>query len=243
IKSENARRTAWVYVDLRGIDVGTYVEKAKKVIESQIDLPTGYNIIWSGQYEYMEKARSTLLVVIPLTLLIIFVIIYLNTKSLIKTGIIFVALPLSLVGCFWYLSLLGYNMSVAVWVGIIALAGISAETGVVMLLYLDLAFERWKESGRMKNLGDLTQAIHHGAVKRIRPKIMTICVIIAGLLPIMWSHGAGADVMKRIAAPMIGGVITSGLMELLVFPVIYFMWRGLKLEKDYEPTAHGEIYE
>jgi Cu(I)/Ag(I) efflux system membrane protein CusA/SilA len=191
----------------------------------------------------MQKAKATLMVVIPLTLLIIFVIIYMNTKSLVKTGIIFVALPLSLVGCFWYIYLLGYNMSIAVWIGIIALAGISAETGVVMLLYLDLAFEHWKKNGRMHTLGDLVQAIHHGAVKRIRPKVMTICVIIAGLIPIMWSHGAGADVMKRIAAPMIGGVVTSGLMELLVFPVIYFMWRGLTLEKSYQPTSEQELLE
>jgi Cu(I)/Ag(I) efflux system membrane protein CusA/SilA len=243
IKTENARRTAWIYVDLRGIDVGTYVENAKQIIEDQVDLPAGYNIVWSGQYEYMLKARATLMVVIPLTLLIIFIIIYMNTKSMVKTGIIFVALPLSLVGCFWYIYLLGYNMSVAVWIGIIALAGISAETGVVMLLYLDLAFDLWKKNGRMLNLGDLTQAIHYGAVKRIRPKVMTICVIIAGLIPIMWSHGAGADVMKRIAAPMVGGVITSGLMELMVFPVLYFMWRGLTLEKSYVPTAEDDPYE
>jgi len=243
IKSENARRTAWIYVDLKDIDVGTYVANAQKVLAEKIKLPAGYNIVWSGQYEYMQAAAAKLKVVIPLTLLIIFVIIYINTKSLVKTGIIFVALPLSLVGCFWFLYLLGYNMSVAVWVGIIALAGISAETGVVMLLYLDLAYELWLKNGRMKNLGDLTQAIHHGAVKRIRPKIMTICVIIAGLVPIMWSHGAGADVMKRIAAPMVGGVITSGLMELLVFPVIYFMWRGLKLEHEFEPTGHEDIHD
>jgi Cu(I)/Ag(I) efflux system membrane protein CusA/SilA len=134
-------------------------------------------------------------------------------------------------------------MSVAVWIGIIALAGISAETGVVMLLYLDLAFDLWTKNGRMNNLGDLTQAIHYGAVKRIRPKVMTICVIIAGLIPIMWSHGAGADVMKRIAAPMVGGVITSGLMELMVFPIIYFMWRGLKLDKSRVPTGGEDPHE
>ena len=206
-------------------------------------MPAGYNIVWSGQYEYMQAAAAKLKVVIPLTLLVILVIIYMNTKSLIKTGIIFLALPLSLVGAFWFLYLLDYNTSVAVWVGVIALAGISAETGVVMLLYLDLAYELWVKNGRMQNFGDLTQAIHHGAVKRIRPKVMTICVIIAGLVPIMWSHGAGADVMKRIAAPMVGGVITSGLMELLVFPVIYFMWRGLKLKHDIEPTSTEEIHE
>jgi Cu(I)/Ag(I) efflux system membrane protein CusA/SilA len=243
IKSENTRRNAWIYVDLKGIDVGTYVAKAQEIVNEKIKLPTGYNIVWSGQYEYMQAAKARLMVVIPLTLLIIFVIIYMNTKSLVKTGIIFIALPLSLVGCFWYLYLLGYNMSLAVWVGVIALAGISAETGVVMLLYLDLAFELWKSRGRMKNRGDLVQAIHHGAVKRIRPKMMTICVIIAGLIPIMWSHGAGADVMKRIAAPMIGGVVTSGLMELLVFPVIYFLWRQIGLDKSTLPTAEGEIDE
>ncbi|MBW6512695.1 MAG: CusA/CzcA family heavy metal efflux RND transporter [Desulfuromonadaceae bacterium] len=243
IKSENARRTAWIYVDLKGTDVGTYVAHAQKIIAEKITLPVGYNIVWSGSYEYMQAAAAKLKVVIPLTLLVILVIIYTNTRSLIKTGIIFLALPLSLVGCFWFLYLLGYNTSVAVWVGVIALAGISAETGVVMLLYLDLAYDLWVKNGRMQNFGDLTQAIHHGAVKRIRPKIMTICVIIAGLVPIMWSHGAGADVMKRIAAPMVGGVITSGLMELLVFPVIYFMWRGMTLKRELEPTSMQEIHE
>ena len=240
IKSENARRTAWVFVDIKGVDVGTYVKRAQQEVQEKIKLPPGYNLVWSGQYEYMQAAAAKLRVVIPLTLLIIFVIIYISTKSLVKTAIIFVALPLSLVGCFWFLWLLDYNMSVAVWVGIIALAGISAETGVVMLLYLDLAYERWKTNGQMLTRGDLIQAIHHGAVKRIRPKIMTICVIIAGLVPIMWSHGAGADVMKRIAAPMVGGVITSGVMELLVFPVIYFMWRGIKLDSAMTPTSTVE---
>ncbi len=241
IKSENARRTAWVFVDIKGVDVGTYVKRAQQEVQEKIKLPPGYNLVWSGQYEYMQAAAAKLRVVIPLTLLIIFVIIYISTKSLVKTAIIFVALPLSLVGCFWFLWLLDYNMSVAVWVGIIALAGISAETGVVMLLYLDLAYERWKTNGRMLTRGDLIQAIHHGAVKRIRPKIMTICVIIAGLVPIMWSHGAGADVMKRIAAPMVGGVITSGVMELLVFPVIYFIWRGIKLDRAMTPTSTIEL--
>ncbi|NOY12614.1 MAG: efflux RND transporter permease subunit [Deltaproteobacteria bacterium] len=243
IKTENARKTAWIYVDLKDIDVGTYVERAQKIIAEKVKLPVGYNLVWSGQYEYMQAAAAKLKVVIPLTLLIIFVIIYMNTKSMVKTAIIFVALPLSMVGCFWFLWLLGYHMSVAVWVGVIALAGISAETGVVMLLYLDLAYEMWKEKGRMITRGDLVQAIHHGAVKRIRPKVMTICVIIAGLVPIMWSHGAGADVMKRIAAPMVGGIVTSGIMELMVFPVIYFMWRGLRLKKDMTPTDPGDLVE
>jgi Cu(I)/Ag(I) efflux system membrane protein CusA/SilA len=189
----------------------------------------------------MEKAKKRLVLVIPMTVLIIFLIIYMSTKSMIKTAIVFLAVPFSLVGAFWFLYLLDYNTSVAVWVGIIALAGLDAETGVVMLLYLDLAYKGWVEKGRMKNKGDLVQAIHFGAVKRIRPKIMTISVIIAGLLPIMWSHGAGADVMKRIAAPMVGGVVTSGIMELMVYPVIFFIWRGRKLADNFTPTAQEDV--
>jgi len=240
IKSENGRRTAWVYVDIKDRDIGSYVQDAKAAVAGHIKLPQGYNIVWSGQYEYMEKARARLLVIIPLTVLIILVIIYINTGSLMKTGIVFLAVPFSLVGAFWLLYLLGYNTSVAVWVGLIALAGLDAETGVVMLLYLDLAFKRWQEKGRMVTRGDLVQAIHHGAVQRIRPKVMTIAVIIAGLLPIMWSHGAGSDVMKRIAAPMVGGVVTSGIMELLVYPVIFYIWRGWWLEKNPVATLPDE---
>ncbi|MFA7534478.1 MAG: efflux RND transporter permease subunit [Desulfuromonadales bacterium] len=242
IKSENARRTAWIYVDIKDIDVGTYVKQAQQAVE-KIALPTGYSIVWSGQFEYMQDAKKRFIVIIPLTILIIFVILYLNTKSLIKTGIVFLAVPFSLIGAFWLLYILDYNTSVAVWVGVIALAGLDAETGVVMLLYLDLAHKLWGDNGRMRTRGDLRQAIHHGAVKRIRPKIMTISVIIAGLLPIMWSHGAGADVMKRIAAPMVGGVVTSGIMELMVYPVIYYLWRGRKLEKTLVPTAQTELHE
>jgi len=243
IKSENSRQTAWVYVDLRGIDIGTFVQSAQQVVEENIKLPPGYSIVWSGQYEYMQAAKKRFTVIIPLTALIIFLIIYVNTKSLIKTGIVFMAVPFSLVGAFWILYLLGYQMSVAVLVGMIALAGLDAETGVVMLLYLDISHKLWNDNGRMLNRGDLVQAIHHGAVKRIRPKVMTITVIIAGLLPIMWSHGAGADVMKRIAAPMVGGVVTSGIMELMVYPVIYYLWRGRKLNTSLTPTASGEPQE
>jgi len=241
IKSENARRTAWVYVDITGIDVGTYVKQAQAAVTDKIKLPPGYSIVWSGQFEYMESARERLIVIIPLTILLIFVIIYLNTKSLVKTAIVFLAVPFSLVGAFWFLYFLGYHTSVAVWVGLIALAGLDAETGVVMLLYLDISHKLWGDAGRMQSRGDLVQAIHHGAVKRIRPKVMTISVIIAGLLPIMWSHGAGADVMKRIAAPMVGGVVTSGIMELMVYPVIFFLWRGRKLNKSMTATAEGEV--
>ncbi|HSH12770.1 MAG TPA: efflux RND transporter permease subunit, partial [Desulfurivibrionaceae bacterium] len=243
IKTENARRTAWVYVDIQGTDIGSYVAKARQAVAEKVPLPAGYNIVWSGQFEHMEKARSRLLVIIPFTILIIFVIIYLNTKSLVKTAIVFLAVPFSLVGAFWFLYLLDYHTSVAVWVGLIALAGLDAETGVVMLLYLDLSHKLWDKTGRMQTRGDLVQAIHHGAVKRIRPKIMTISVIIAGLLPIMWSHGAGADVMKRIAAPMVGGVVTSGIMELAVYPVIFFIWRARKLRRSMEATAQGDPHE
>lgn len=243
IKSENARRTAWIYVDLKGMDVGTYVKQARAAVAEKIRLPAGYSLVWSGQYEYMEKAKERFLIVIPLTVLIIFLILYLNTGSLIKTGIVFLAVPFSLVGAFWLLYFLGYDTSVAVWVGIIALAGLDAETGVVMLLYLDLAHKLWGDNGRMRTRGDLVQAIHHGAVKRIRPKVMTICVIIAGLLPIMWSTGAGADVMKRIAAPMVGGSVTSLAMEMLAYPVIFYIWRGRKLDPTLEPTAQGELEE
>lgn len=243
IKSENARRTAWIYVDIKGIDVGTYVKQAKQAVTEQIQLPSGYNIIWSGQFEYMEEAKKRLALIIPLTVLIIFVIIYVSTKSLIKTCIVFTAVPFSMVGAFWYLWYLDYNMSVAVWVGLIALAGLDAETGVIMILYLGLAEKLWGDKGRLNNRGDLMQAIHHGAVKRIRPKVMTIGTIIVGLAPIMWSTGAGSDVMKRIAAPMVAGVTTSGLMELLVYPVIWYLWKGYKLNKSIKPTTDGDIEE
>ncbi len=231
IKSEGAVPNAWIYVDVKNIDVGTYVQMAMRAVNEAVasgtvKLPSGYNIFWSGQYEYMLRARQRLMMVVPLTLLIIVLIIYLNTRSAIKTAIVLLAVPFSLVGAFWILYLLDYNLSVAVWVGIIALAGLDAETGVVMLLYLDLAYEQWTKKGQMRNVTDLRDAIYHGAVKRVRPKAMTASVIVAGLLPILWSHGAGADVMKRIATPMIGGVITSTVMELAVYPAIFFLWRS-----------------
>lgn len=225
IKSEEGHLTAYVYIDFGGRDVGGYVTEAKKHVAS-LKLPDGYYLEWSGEYEYLVKTHERLKLVIPLTIFIIFVLIYFNTASVTKTMIVFLAVPFSLVGSFWYLYFLHYNMSIAVWVGIIALAGLDAETGVVMLLYLDLAYAQWKKEGRMSTLADLKEAIMHGAVKRIRPKIMTVSVILAGLIPIMLSHGTGADVMKPIAAPMIGGVITSTILELIIYPAIYMLWRG-----------------
>jgi Cu(I)/Ag(I) efflux system membrane protein CusA/SilA len=235
IKSEGAVPNAWIYVDVKGIDIGTYVQMAMRAVneataKGTIKLPNGYNIFWSGQYEYMLRSQQRLMIVVPLTLLLIILIIYLNTRSAIKTAIVMLAVPFSLVGAIGILALLHYNLSVAVWVGIIALAGLDAETGVVMLLYLDLAFDDSKQKGLMRNVTDLRDAIYHGAVKRVRPKAMTACVIIAGLAPILWSHGSGADVMKRIATPMVGGVVTSTMMELLVYPAIYFLWRSHSLK-------------
>lgn len=236
VKSEGAIPNAWIYVDVKGIDIGTYVQMAMRAVNEAVEkktihLPSGYNIFWSGQYEYMLRAQERLRIVVPLTLLLIILIIYLNTQSAIKTAIVMLAVPFSLVGAIGILALLHYNLSVAVWVGIIALAGLDAETGVVMLLYLDLAYADWQKRGLMRNLADLRDAIYHGAVKRVRPKAMTACVIIAGLAPILWSHGSGADVMKRIATPMVGGVVTSTLMELMVYPAIFYLWRSQKIKR------------
>jgi Cu(I)/Ag(I) efflux system membrane protein CusA/SilA len=237
IKSESAVPNAWVYVDIRGVDVGTYVKDAQRIVDEAVTagtirLPDGYNVFWSGQYEYMMRAKQRLMMVVPITLIIVAVLIYLSTRSWVKTAIVLLAVPFSLVGAFWLIYLLDYNMSVAVWIGLIALAGLDAETGVVMLLYLDLAFEKWKREGKLGDLVGLRDAIHHGAVKRIRPKIMTAATTFIALVPILWSTGTGADVMRRIATPMVGGVITSTLLELLVYPAIFFLWRKYTLRKE-----------
>ena len=231
IKSEEGLLTAYVYIDFTGRDIGGYVNEAKQKVAS-LKIPEGYRLEWSGEYEHLVKTHERLKLVIPLTALIIFVLIYLNTKSVTKTFIVLLAVPFSLVGSFWLLYFLNYNMSIAVWVGIIALAGLDAETGVVMLLYLELAYERWKKEGKLNSIADLKEAVMYGAVKRIRPKIMTVSVILAGLIPIMFSHGTGADVMKRIAAPMVGGVITSTILELIIYPAIYMLWKGREFKKE-----------
>ena len=231
IKSENARPNAWIYVDLRGIDVGSWVERAQQEVAERIELPPGYTVFWSGQYEYMQRARQRLLLIVPLTLAVIFLILYFHLKSIVKTAIVLSAIPFSLVGSIWLMSWLGYNWSIAVWVGVIALAGLAAETGVVMLLYLDIAYEDWKRKGKMASFADLAEAVDHGAVQRIRPKMMTVLTILFSLMPILWATGSGADVMRRIAAPMVGGIFTSFVAELLVFPAIYFIWRGARLER------------
>ena len=229
IKSENARRTAWLYVDLKDIDVGTYVKEAKKVVDTQIKFPAGYSIVWSGQYEYMERAAQRLKLVIPITLVIIFLLLYFNFKNITESLIIMLSLPFALVGGIWLMWISGYNMSVAVAVGFIALAGVAAETGVVMLLYIDNAFKDRLMHGQMNTRSDLHAAVVHGAVERVRPKLMTVMTTISGLLPIMWSHGAGSQVMKRIAAPMVGGLVTSTMLTLVVIPAIYYLWKSRSL--------------
>jgi Cu(I)/Ag(I) efflux system membrane protein CusA/SilA len=231
VRSENTRPNAWVFVDIRGIDIGSYINIARKAVAQNVKLPVGYTVVWSGEFENMERMQKRMMVVIPLTIFIILFIIFLNTKSLTKTAIVFLAVPFSLVGAIWFIYILGYNMSLAVWVGIIALAGLDAETGVIMLLYLEHAYEDAKKKGVMNTLAELRNAIDQGAVQRVRPKIMTASVIIAGLLPIMWSAGTGSDVMKRIAAPMVGGVVTSVIMELLAYPAIYYLWKRKGMRK------------
>ncbi|HEX4121741.1 MAG TPA: CusA/CzcA family heavy metal efflux RND transporter [Verrucomicrobiae bacterium] len=232
IRNENGQLVGFVFVDITSSDIQGYVDAASKRINDVVKFPPGYYIQWAGQFEYLKSAEQRLKIVVPFTLMIIFTLIYMNTRSAVKTLIVLLAVPFSLIGAFWLLYLLGYNMSVAVWVGLIALAGLDAETGVVMLLYLDQAWEKFRAQGRMKSMDDLRAAVIEGAVNRVRPKLMTICAILFGLLPIMWSATtqSGADVMKRIAAPMIGGVITSGILELLLYPVIYVLWRKRHLD-------------
>ncbi len=231
VQSEGGRLTAAVTLSISGSDFGGYVQQAQKAIAQKVKVPTGYSLQWSGQYEYMENVKAKLFYVIPLTLLLIIILIYLNTESWLKTVIVLLAVPFSLVGTVWLLYLLGYHMSTAVWVGVIALAGLDAETGIVMLLYLELAYHRWHQEGRINSLRDIEDAVMEGAVKRIRPKIMTVSVILAGLVPIMFSSGTGADVMKRIAAPMVGGVITSTILELVIYPAIYVIWKEKELKQ------------
>jgi Cu(I)/Ag(I) efflux system membrane protein CusA/SilA len=242
IRDENGRLSGYVYVDIAGRDVGGYVADAKKAVVDQVPLPTGYTLVWSGQYEYMQRVAERLLLVVPVTLFIIFLLLYFNTRSAAKTLIIFLAVPFSAVGAIWFLHFLGYNTSIAVWVGLIALMGVDAETGVFMLLYLDIAYYGMRDQGRMKTREQLREAIVEGAVKRLRPKFMTVAVMFLGLVPIMWSTGAGSDVMKRIAAPMIGGIFTSFIMELVVYPAIYEVWRWyFHVRKEATPGMQGEL--
>ncbi|MFQ5735752.1 MAG: efflux RND transporter permease subunit [Thermodesulfobacteriota bacterium] len=232
IKSENARLNAWIYVDIKGVDVGTYVARAQKTLSASITVPPGYSVTWSGQYEYMQRAKERLKLVVPLTLAIIFLLLYFNFKSVTESLIVMLSLPFALAGGVWLMYFLGYNMSVAVDVGFIALSGVAAETGIVMLLYLDMAYERRYLKGEMNGPEDLHAAIMEGASQRIRPKMMTVTAIIGGLLPIMWGTGTGSEVMKRIAAPMVGGMVSATVLTLVVIPAIYALWKEAVIKKN-----------
>jgi len=235
IRSEQAKLNAWIYVDIATSDIGGYVQNARAVINDKIvnqpTFPAGYSVTWSGQYEYMQEANQRLMLVVPITLVIIIFLLYMGTGSAFRTIVILLAVPFSLVGATWFLYLLGYHLSLAVWVGLIALAGLDAETGAVMLLYLDISHEKFERQGRMRNLRDLELAIHDGAVKRIRPKTMTVMAALFGLVPIMIGSETGSDTMKRMAAPMIGGLVTSFIMELFIYPVIYYFYRSFEVRR------------
>jgi Cu(I)/Ag(I) efflux system membrane protein CusA/SilA len=229
IKSENARRNAWIYVDLEGVDVGTWVARAKETLQRELELPAGYSIAWSGQYEYMERAAERLKVVLPITVALIFLLLYLNFRKLSDTLIVMLTLPFALVGAIWLLWWLDYDLSVAVYVGFIALAGVAAELGVILLIFLEEAVSRFSREDRLRDRRDLTQAVREGAGLRVRPIMMTVTALLAGLLPIMWGGGTGAQTMKRIAAPMVGGVVSATLLTLVVIPVLFALIRGLRL--------------
>jgi Cu(I)/Ag(I) efflux system membrane protein CusA/SilA len=244
IKTENARKTLWVYVDIRNVDVGTYVKRAKAIVDTNLKLPEGYSLVWSGQYEYMQRVAARMKILVPLTLLIIFVLLYIHFRSIGLTLLLMLPLPLALVGGVWLMYLLGFNLSVAVGVGMIAMAGIAAETGVVMVVYLEEAYHRFRREDRMKTNLDLRQAISEGAVERVRPKLMTVGTTLIGLLPIMVGIGTGTEVMKRIAAPMVGGLITSALLVLILIPAIYYYLRRptIKVVKPVKNESNSNEY-
>jgi Cu(I)/Ag(I) efflux system membrane protein CusA/SilA len=225
IRSEDGKLVGFVFVDLAGRAIADYVAEAKEVVAAEVDLPPGTRLEWAGQFLYLERAKERLTIVVPVTLLIVFLLLYFHTGSLIETAIVLLAVPFSIVGAIWLIWLLDYNLSVAVWVGLIALAGLDAETGLVMLLYLKLAHRKWLEEGRLHTVGDLREAIVEGAAQRIRPKFMAVATTMIALVPVMWSTGAGADVMKRIAAPMVGGLASSFVLQLTVYPAIFAIWK------------------
>ncbi|HNB98611.1 MAG TPA: efflux RND transporter permease subunit, partial [Leptospiraceae bacterium] len=229
IRDENGFLTGYVYLDTTESDIGGFVDRAKSRVTELVKLPAGYTLLWTGQYENIIRVRERMKLVIPITLFIIFFLIYMNTKSYMKTMIVMCAVPFSLIGAVGFLFILDYQISIAVWVGMIALMGLDAETGVFMLLYLDLSYEDARRKGLLTNDLELKDAILHGAVKRVRPKIMTVLCAMMGLLPIMWSTATGSDMMKRIAAPMVGGLVTSFALELLVYPAIYYLWKRKEL--------------
>jgi Cu(I)/Ag(I) efflux system membrane protein CusA/SilA len=239
VRTEDALPTAWVFVDVAGRDVGSYVADAQRMVSQDVSLPPGYTLQWSGQYEYMQRAAEKLRLVVPATLVIILLLLYFNFGNVAETLIVMLALPFALVGGVWLIWSLGYHWSVAVVIGFIALAGVAAETGVIMLIYLDHAWEARMRNGETPTLSTLQAAIFEGAVERVRPKMMTVTAITAGLLPILWGDGAGASVMKRIAAPMVGGMVSSTVLTLIVIPAVYVLWRGREV-REAAPAAVPE---
>jgi Cu(I)/Ag(I) efflux system membrane protein CusA/SilA len=239
LRDENGFLAGYVFVDMAGRDVGSYVEEAKRAVAKEVSLPAGFVLQWSGQYENMIRVRERLKTVVPVTLALIFTLLYMNTRSAFKASLVMLAVPFSAIGAIWLFYILGYNVSIAAWVGMIALLGLDAETGVFMLLFLDLSHEEARRKGLLRNEAELDESIVHGAVKRVRPKMMTVAAAFMGLLPIMWSTSAGADVMKRIAAPMIGGLVTSFLLELLVYPAVYKLWKRKELPPEPVPASAG----
>jgi Cu(I)/Ag(I) efflux system membrane protein CusA/SilA len=242
IRTENAQLAAYIYIDVRERDLGGYVDEARKAVAEKVTFPPGYYAVWSGQYEYYERAKQRLTIVVPLTLVIILLLLYLNFRRIAETLIVMLSLPFALIGGLWMMWWLGFNMSVAVAVGFIALAGVAAETGVVMLIYLDHALNehraRAERERRAFSREDLHAAIMEGAVERVRPKMMTVCAIVAGLLPIFWNTGTGSEVMQRIAVPMIGGMLSSTVLTLVVIPAIYAIVKGWGLDRG-RPTAQS----
>jgi len=241
IKSENARLNGWTLVDIEGRDLGSYVKEAQIVVSERVDLPAGYSIAWSGQYEYMMRAQERLSLVVPLTLAIIMILLYMNFRNIIEVLIIMGTLPFALIGGIWLMYLSGYNMSIAVAVGFIALAGVSVEIGVLMLVYLNQSYEKLRSDaareGRSFSKEDVRQAVMEGAGLRVRPIMMTVIATIIGLVPIMIGSGSGSEVMQRIAGPMIGGMISTVLLTLLVIPAIYYVWKGAGLETNNQSQA------
>ncbi len=231
VRSESGQLVGLVFIDIADRPIVDYVEDAKEAVAARVSLPAGTRLEWAGQFQYFERAKERLIVVVPVTLLLVTLLLYLNTGSAIETGIVLRAVPLSLIGAIWLLWLLDYNLSIAVWVGLIALAGLDAQTGVVMLLYLRLAHREREADGTLRHFGDLSDVIVEGAARRIRPKLMTVLAMTAGLLPLLWSTGTGADVMKRVAAPMVGGLMSSFALELLVYPALFAIWKGRSLPR------------
>lgn len=244
IKSENARLNGWIYVDIGGVDLGTYVDAARKAVAEQVDLPPGYSITWSGQYEYMERAKKHLALVIPITIITIMLLLFLNFRNLVEVLIILGTLPMALTGGLWLLYLLDYNLSVAVGVGFIALAGVAVEIGVVMLVYLKQAMKNHQltaeKAGKTLQREDLESAVHDGALMRVRPIMMTVAAIIAGLLPIMLGGGTGSEVMRRIAAPMVGGMVSATVLTLAVIPAIFLLWQRHRLARESNGIDTGQ---